>query len=332
MSRRVELNVKYQGVDISKDIAKYLLNFSYTDNATNEADDLDITLEDSEGLWHGDWLPEKGDLIHASFNVKNWGEGEQALLCGTFTIDEINLDGPPDIVSLKGQSVPIVSSIKYTKKTKSWKNVNLSQIAKDIAKVCGLKLMFECSEDPKYESVDQVKQSDMSFLQKLCTREGISLKVTDNQMVLFEQKLYEQSEVVETYIKGKSNILSYGFNTSSNDTSYGSCRVRYTNPTTNKVIEYTTTVGEGPQLEINEQVKSIDEAKRVSSQRLREKNMKEYQANLSVLGNVNLASGVTIELKGWHKFDGKYIIQKATHKVTGGYTTDLELTKCLEGY
>ena len=79
-------------------------------------------------------------------------------------------------------------------------------------------------------------------------------------------------------------------------------------------------------------MKSIDEAKRVSSQRLREKNMKEYQANLSVLGNVNLVSGVTIELKGWHKFDGKYMIQKATHKVIGGYTTDLELTKCLEGY
>ena len=65
MSRRVELKVNYQGIDISRDIAKHLVSFSYTDNATNEADDLEITLEDSEGLWHGDWLPEKGDLIHA---------------------------------------------------------------------------------------------------------------------------------------------------------------------------------------------------------------------------------------------------------------------------
>ena len=332
MSRRVELKVNYQGTDISRDIAKHLVGFSYTDNATNEADDLEITLEDSEGLWHGDWLPEKGDLIHASFSVKNWEDGDRTLPCGTFTIDEISLDGPPDTVSLKGQSVPVVSSVKHTKKTKSWKKVNLSQIAGDIAKKSKLKLMFECSEDPKYESVDQVKQSDISFLQKLCTREGISLKVTDNKMVLFEQKVYEQSEVVETYLKGESNVLSYGFSTSSNDTAYGSCRVRYTNSATNEVIEYTTKVGDGPQLEVNEQVKSVEEAKRLSSQRLREKNMKEYQANLSVLGNVNLVSGVTIELKGWRKFDGKYMIQKATHKVIGGYTTDLELTKCLEGY
>ena len=34
MSRRVELKVNYQGIDISRDIAKHLVSFSYTDNAT----------------------------------------------------------------------------------------------------------------------------------------------------------------------------------------------------------------------------------------------------------------------------------------------------------
>lgn len=50
------------------------------------------------------------------------------------------------------------------------------------------------------------------------------------------------------------------------------------------------------------------------------------------MGDTRLVSGVTIELKGWKKFDGKYIVQKANHVAIGGYKTDIELTKCLEGY
>lgn len=334
MSRRVALSVKYQGADISVDIEKYLVGFTYTDSASGEADSLDITLEDKEGLWHGNWLPQKGDLIHASFSALNWdgSKNVQTLLCGTFTLDDISVSGPPDIVSLKGQSVPVNSSIKHTAKTKSWKKVNLSKIASDIAIESALNMMFECSKDPFFESVDQVKEGDIAFLQKLCVREGISLKVTDSTIVLFEQKLYEGKESVITFVKGKSNILTYGFNSSTNDTAYGSCRVRYTNPITNEMIEYTTTVGEGQQLEVNEQVKSVDEAKRLSEQRLREKNSKEYTAALSLMGDTRLVSGVTVVLKGWKKFDGKYIIQKANHVAIGGYKTDIELTKCLEGY
>lgn len=334
MSRRVKLSVKYQGADISLDISKYLIGFTFTDNASNEADNLEINLEDKEGLWHGEWLPEKGDLIHASFSIENCEKENsiQILPCGTFTLDEISLSGPPDTVSLKGQSVPVNSSIKHTKQTKSWKQVNLSKIAGDIASASGLNMMFECSTDPFYESIDQVKEGNIAFLQKLCTREGISLKVTDSTVVLFEQKLYESKEALITLEKGKSNILSYGFNSSTNDTAYGSCRVRYTDPVTSETIEYTTTVGEGQQLEVNEQVKSVEEAKRLSEQRLREKNSNEYTAQFSLMGDTRLVSGVTIELKGWKKFDGKYIIQKATHVAIGGYKTDIELTKCLEGY
>lgn len=334
MSRRVKLSVKYQGADISLDISKYLIGFTFTDNASNEADNLEITLEDKDGLWHGEWLPEKGDLIYASFSVENWTKDNsiQALPCGAFTLDEISLSGPPDTVSLKGQSVPVNSSIKHTKQTKSWKQVNLSKIAGDIASASGLNMMFECSADPFYESVNQVKEGNIAFLQKLCTREGISLKITDSTVVLFEQKLYESKEALITLEKGKSNILSYGFNSSTNDTAYGSCRVRYTDPVTNETIEYTTTVGEGQQLEINEQVKTVEEAKRLSEQRLREKNSNEYTAQFSLMGDTRLVSGVTIELKGWKNFDGKYIVQKANHVAIGGYKTDIELTKCLEGY
>ena len=335
-ARRVGLLVKYQKADISEDISKYLVGFSYVDEASDKADELTITLEDKEGLWHGDWLPKKGDKIHASFYVMNWSgkENKQMLPCGTFTMDEFSLSGPPDEVTLKGQSVPVTSSIK-TPKTRSWKKVKLSQITMDMAANSGLKVLFECPSDPSYEHVDQIKESDISFLCKLCKKAGISLKVTDSQLVLFDEATYEAKASELYLIRGTSNILAYNFEGTTNDTAYGSCRVRYKDPKTGKVIEHHYKPRDsngGPILEINEMVRTKEEARQLAMKRLRAKNKMETKCTFSIMGDIRFLAGVTVSLKGYKCFDGKYIIQKASHKVTGGYVTDLELTKCLEGY
>ena len=51
-----------------------------------------------------------------------------------------------------------------------------------------------------------------------------------------------------------------------------------------------------------------------------------------MFGDVQLVAGATVKLKGFQKFDRKYKITKATHKLTGGYTTQIELQQVLEGY
>ena len=46
-----------------------------------------------------------------------------------------------------------------------------------------------------------------------------------------------------------------------------------------------------------------------------------------------MVASVTVELKGWGAFDGKYIITQAVHTVGGsGYTTQIKLRRVLEGY
>lgn len=336
LARRVGLVVKYQKTDISQDLAKYITGFSYTDEASDKADELTISLEDKEGLWHGDWLPKKGDKIQASFYIENWSgkENKQMLPCGSFTIDEFSLNGPPDEVTLKGQSVPVTGTIK-TPKTRAWKKVKLSQIVMDIASASGLKALYECPSDPSYEHVDQVKESDIAFLSKLCKKAGISLKVTDSQLVLFDEATYEAKAAELMLIKGTSNILDYNFDATTNDTAYGSCRVRYKDPKTGKVIEHHYKPRDsngGPVLEINEMVRTKEEARQLAMKRLRGKNKMETKVSFTIMGDIRFLAGVTVTIKGFRVFDGKYIIQKASHSVVGGYTTDLELTKCLEGY
>lgn len=85
-------------------------------------------------------------------------------------------------------------------------------------------------------------------------------------------------------------------------------------------------------LEVNEKVNSTEEAHELAKKRLREKNTQQFTASFSMLGDVQLVAGATVKLKGFQSFDKKYKITKATHKLTGGYTTDIELKQVLEGY
>lgn len=56
MARRTDVEVYFDGVDISASMRKYLLSLSYTDNEEDETDDLQITLEDREEVWLKYWL------------------------------------------------------------------------------------------------------------------------------------------------------------------------------------------------------------------------------------------------------------------------------------
>ncbi|MEC0237758.1 contractile injection system protein, VgrG/Pvc8 family [Paenibacillus kribbensis] len=87
---------------------------------------------------------------------------------------------------------------------------------------------------------------------------------------------------------------------------------------------------DGPILKVSQSVGSQAEALNAARKSLREKNKEAGKATLSLMGNVVLAAGMTITIKGFGRFDGKYIIVSATHAVgSSGYTTNLEIRKVL---
>ncbi|KAF6636513.1 late control protein [Paenibacillus sp. EKM208P] len=87
---------------------------------------------------------------------------------------------------------------------------------------------------------------------------------------------------------------------------------------------------DGPTLKVSQSVGSQAEALNAARKSLREKNKEAGKATLSLMGNVGLAAGMTITIKGFGRFDGKYIIVSATHAVgSSGYTTNVEIRKVL---
>lgn len=344
-ARRTVVRLTFDGVDISADINRYLQSLSYTDNEQDETDDLQLTLDDREGVWLGNWLntpaASKGAELAAVIVQKNWNsDGKDRVLdCGTFQIDSVDGSGPPSKVTIKGGSIPYTSTVRTQKKTKAWEKIKLSGIANEIAGKNGLTCMFESAFDPFYTRKEQVQESDITFLQRLCKAAGISLKVTAKMIVLFDAAAYEKKSAVRTIKRGAADVKQYSFNTSFHDASYSSCHVTYTDPSSGTTYEATykapdADTSESAQvLEIKEKVSSNAEAKTLAEKRLREKNGQQFTASFTLVGDAGLVAGVTVDVKGYGAFDGKYIVESATHSVSSsGYTTSVKLRRVLEGY
>lgn len=47
-ARKSYIEINYSGIDISKEVSSDLISFSYTDNASGEADNISISLKDEK--------------------------------------------------------------------------------------------------------------------------------------------------------------------------------------------------------------------------------------------------------------------------------------------
>lgn len=430
LARRTDVEIYFAGVNISASVRDYLLALTYTDNEEGEADDLQIELQDRDGLWLTKWLNDavqaaagggggtssagntyqvtaqsglnvrsgpgtdyekigalaygarvdvvkiedgwaeikysgeeayvsaaylthgtaptaaspttKGLKIQASIVQKNWnGDGKDRVLeCGQFELDCIEAGGPGATVTIKGTALPFRAQIRQTRKSKAWEYYTLRQIAQEIATTNGLACIYESAHNPYYERVEQANMSDISFLSRLCRNAGISLKSTNNIIVLFDQASYERQPAIMTIKRGSGQYTKYRLRTGEADQQYDACRVSYVDPATGRVIRgmayidgYDPNDKNNQLLNITAKVATVAEAEALAQKMLRLKNKYEYTAQFTMIGNTALVAGMTVNLADFGAWDGKYLVTQATHSVgRSGYTTQIRLRRVLEGY
>lgn len=333
LAARTEVRLVYEGKDITRDIADYFISADYTDNADGQVDDVTIKLRDDEHLWVGAWFPQKGDVLTLDIIClhRRHNNSRDALKCGSFTVDELTSSGAPSVFEIKAVSVPVDPSIRREKKSRAWESVTLFQIASDIAETGGLQLFYE-AETINYDRRDQSDKSDLSFLMGLCKDDGLSLKLTDNKLVIFEEKKFDQRPPIAT-IK-RTDVSSYNFSTQAHDL-YASCTVSYRDAADDSDLEYTFTdpsIPTGKTLRVVKRVESIAEAERLAKSRLRAANKRETTGSVSIQGNTNLYGGGNVMIEGFGVFDGKYNLDSVTSSVSSGFSQSLGLTLVLEDY
>lgn len=358
IGRRAWLIVTYNGKDISESLAQYVLSFSYTDNLTGQVDDISITLEDRAELWEADWMPERGATLDITICTYNWSDlysEEQDLQLGKFEIDELEVSSAPNVVTIKAVAISISddSTLRSTLRSHTWENISVQKAANDIAWQNGMKLQWYCDDNPNIDKLEQNDESDLDVLQKICDDAGFALKVTTDTIIIFDVEKFEKEDVYAEYYHPGTTILNivenqpkpvqtdallnYSFKAKIRDV-YKKCHVKYAKDKDKSVIESTFIAPdkkekEGATLEVHQQISSQAEADRLAKKKLREKNCEEFTGSFASDGNMGLCAGETIEMIGFGNFSGKYIITQAKHDInSSGFTSSVEIRKCLDGY
>lgn len=265
------------------------------------------------------------------------GTGHDRVLdCGTFELDDVAVKGPPQVVSMSATSLTYESAIRKTKKSRSWNQTTLKSIASQIAGEGGYRLVYAGEYVPSYTQMFQDNEDDISFLKRLAVNAGLAAKVTDGAIVLFDRKENEEREAVREIRWGDGTYSKFSLDSALSTTAYSSCHVSYEDDDGN-TYEATftpeTSFSEGEVLEVKEEVSSNEEAMTLAQKRLRIANKGEMTGSFTVPGDTRLQAGNNITLKDFGDFDGKWSIEKATHKVAGdGYTTSIDICKVIEGY
>ena len=337
-TRRTNAKVTIEGKDISKDIAPYLSAVTYTDVLEGESDTAEIKLHDEKRLFISDWFPKRGDTASITLIRESWNDenNSEELPLGDFEIDEISIQSGEsgNTATIKLNSIANKSELRSVDKSKAWEKVKLSKIAGDIAQDAGMELFFDTKEDPIIQRAEQKEKSNLAFLHKLCTDNGLALKVSDKKIIIFDVEKYEQQEPVATLKYGGGVIKNFSGRATISKI-YKSCRVKYQHGKQAEKFDYTysdDSKDDGMTFEINKKVENQAEAEKLAKKELRKKNKDEIKISLNVIGDFIFLSGNCVTLEGYGFFDGKYIIEKATHNVGNGYGVSLDVRKCLAGY
>lgn len=310
-TRRIELDVVYQGKNISDYINKDLVDFSLSDSVDSSADTINITLQDIEENWLKNWIVEDGDKISVKAISYNWNKiGEKfSVNFGDFFVDDPSNTIKPNTFSLKAIAIPANGNFRDYKRTKIWKNATIKTIAQTIANNNGLSIYYDSSENSIIKEKEQSQTSDMEFLQSLCSDFGLTLKVYCSKLVIFSEAEYEMKPPKITITP---DMLEPGatFSRSLTDSGYDKAILTYSKGDGKTIkASFTKPNAKGNKvLTLNDSVENQAEGLKLCKAKLREKNKSQYTASFSMPGISKLHSAETFRFKGVGQYDGIYYI------------------------
>lgn len=154
-----------------------IMSLEMTDNRGFEADELTITVDDSDGQLQ---LPLRGAELSASLGWR----GEALVYKGVFIVDEVAHSGPPDTMTITARSADFRDEFNV-KREVSWHDVTVERVVSAIARRYSLKaIISEQLMGLEIDHADQTQESDMSFLTRMAEMLG-AIATVKNGSLLF---------------------------------------------------------------------------------------------------------------------------------------------------
>jgi phage protein D len=152
--------ITLDGRDLTAIFAPRLVNLSLTECRGDNADELRLTLSDTDGQLA---LPPKGARINVHIGWQDAGLVDK----GVFTVDEVEHSGAPDVLTLRARTASLIDTFRQPQE-RSFHDTTLGAVIEVIAFQQELKAgIAEALRNVPVKHLDQTRESDAAFLRRL---------------------------------------------------------------------------------------------------------------------------------------------------------------------
>lgn len=312
---RIEAN----GGDITKLIADRLLSMRLNEQAEQQSDSLEISLDDRDkripvpanGTWFRVWL---------GYSTG----GRTPVYMGAFAVDEVELSMGPRSMVIKATASNTAPTLQKEQRTKSWHDTTLGAVVQEIAGRHNVVPVIKgqlASQEIKHE--DQTNESDQAFLTRLAEKFKATIKPADGKLVVVPRG--DKDNAGNVTLK-QEDVTSWRA-TLKNRGAYGAVKAKWLDRTVNKekVVTAGETGGSLPAFEDKQLHKSQADAQKAADSRLQSLRAGEVRVSITMPGRPDVNAEGLITLQGFRpEVDGTWNVKQVTHDLGTGYVTTVE--------
>lgn len=310
------------GRDITTLINDRLLLLRVSDKPGMESDEFELRIDDRD---QAVTLPKRGAKIEIFLGYV----GQSLARLGSYAVDEIEVTGPPDTITLRGKASDMRGSGK-TIRSGSWEAVSLAQIVSDVAARNGWKP--GCTVQTKVPRVDQRNESDFNFITRLAKQYDCTAKVGDGQLLVMPRQggTTPGGKAFGAVTLTRADVSRYSFRLSDRNTQKA-VSTQYQDKSTGvlKVVELNNDEApEGlPAVHTDRHIyPDKTAAEQAAKARLAAFNRSTAAVRLEMVGRTDLFAERSISAQGFKNgLDGEYLLDSVEHVFTAsGWSTTVE--------
>ncbi len=310
------------GKDITALINDRLLLLRTSDKPGMESDEFELRIDDRA---QAVTLPSRGAKIEVFL-----GYSAQALArLGSYTVDEIEVTGPPDTITLRGKASDMRGSGKTTR-SGSWEDVPLAKIVSDVAARNGWEP--GCTVQTKVPRVDQRNESDFNFITRLAKQYDCTAKVASGKLLVLPRQGGQSAggKALGVVTISRADVARYSFRLGDRNTQKA-VKTQHQDKSTGKlqVVELGNDAAPTglPGVHTDRHIyPNKSAAEQAAKARLAAFNRSTAAVRLEMVGRTDLFAERTINAQGFKSgLDGEYLVDSVEQVFTqSGWSTTVE--------